>query len=90
MDRTDGAPGEKLHLLETPVGTLVLVGIAVLSSVLLCFPIWRALFFSEVPSAVPITATIVSFIVGLPMVIYMQHVIHRLSDSERTLKKLAE
>jgi signal transduction histidine kinase len=72
------------------VGTLVLVGIAVLSSVLLCFPIWRALFFSEVPSAVPITATIVSFIVGLPMVIYMQHVIHRLSDSERTLKKLAE
>ena len=86
MDRTDGAAGGKLHLLETPVGTLVLVGIAVLASVLLCFPIWRALFFS----AVPITATIVSFIVGLPLVLYMQHVIHRLYDSERTLKKLAE
>ena len=89
MDRTDGA-GEKLHLLETPVGTLVLVGIAVFSSVLLSFPIWRALFFSAVPSAVPITATIVSFIVGLPLVLYMQHVIHRLYDSERTLKKVAE
>src|SRR5690348_3606086 len=89
MDRTNGA-GEKLHLLETPVGTLVLVGIAVLSSVLLCFPIWRALFFSEVPKAVPITATIVSFVVGLPLVLYMQHVIHRLYDSERALKKLAE
>ncbi|HKW54402.1 MAG TPA: ATP-binding protein [Stellaceae bacterium] len=88
QDRTD-AP-EKLHLLETPVGTLVLVGIAVLSSVLLCFPIWRALFFGDVPRAVPITATIVSFIVGLPMVLYVQHVIHRLSDSERALKKLAE
>src|SRR6185437_11303681 len=90
MDRTDGAAGGKLHLLETPVGTLVLVGIAVLASVLLCFPIWRALFFSAVPNAVPITATIVSFIVGLPLVLYMQHVIHRLYDSERTLKKLAE
>ena len=90
MDRTDRAAIEKLHLLETPVGTLVLVGVAVLSSLLLCFPIWRALFFSAVPNAVPITATIVSFIVGLPLVLYMQHVIHRLYDSERTLKKLAE
>jgi signal transduction histidine kinase len=90
MDRTDGAAGEKPHLLETPVGTLVLVGIAVLSSVLLSSPIWRALFFSDAPRAVPITATIVSFIVGLPLVLYMQHVIHRLSDSERALKKLAE
>ena len=90
MDRTDRAASEKLRLLETPVGTPVLVGVAVLASVLLCFPIWRALFFSEVPRAVPITATIVSLIVGLPMVLYMQHVIHRLSDSERALKKLAE
>ncbi|HWG79554.1 MAG TPA: ATP-binding protein [Stellaceae bacterium] len=72
------------------MGTLALVGVAVLSSVLLCFPIWRAIFFSAVPRAVPITATVVSFIVGLPLVLYMQHLIHRLYDSQRTLKKLAE
>jgi signal transduction histidine kinase len=89
-DRTDGSAGGKLRLLETPMGTVLLVGIAVVAAVLLCFPIWRLLFFSEVPRAVPITATIVSFIVGLPMVLYMQHVIHRLSDSERALKGLAE
>ncbi|HEX6843000.1 MAG TPA: ATP-binding protein, partial [Stellaceae bacterium] len=90
MDRTDRAAGEKPRLLETRVGTLGLVGIAVLSSVLLCFPIWGALFFGDVPRAVPITATIVSFIVGLPLVLYMQHVIHRLYDSERARKRLAE
>ena len=89
-DRTDGSAAEKLRLLETPKGTVLLVGVAIVASVSLCFPIWHALFFSDVPRAVPITATIVSFIVGLPMVLYMQHVIHRLSDSERALKRLAE
>jgi signal transduction histidine kinase len=89
-DRIDSPPDVKLRLLETPKGTLLLVGIAIIASVLLCFPIWRALFFSEVPRAVPITATIVSFIVGLPMVLYVQHVIHQLADSERALKRLAE
>jgi signal transduction histidine kinase len=69
---------------------MLLVGIAIVASVLLCFPIWHMLFFSEVPRSVPITATIVSLIVGLPMVLYVQHVIHRLAESERTLKRLAE
>src|SRR5260370_533033 len=89
-DRMDGLASAKRRLLETPKGTVLLVGIAIITSVLLCFPIWHALFFSDVPRAVPITATIVSFIVGLPMVLYVQHVIHRLSDSERALKRLAE
>jgi signal transduction histidine kinase len=89
-DRIGGPAGAKLRLLETPKGTVLLVGIAVIASVLLCFPIWHTLFFSSVPRAVPITATVVSFIVGLPMVLYVRHVIHRLSDSERALKRLAE
>src|SRR5258708_24041402 len=89
-DRMDGPASAKRRLLETPKGTVLLVGIAIITSVLLCFPIWHALFFSDVPRAVPITATIVSFIVGLPMVLYVQHVIHRLSDSERALKPLAQ
>jgi signal transduction histidine kinase len=89
-DRTDGPVGAKRRLLETPKGTVLLVGTAVVASVLLCYPIWHTLFFSEVPRAVPITATIVSFVVGLPMVLYVQHVIHRLADSERALTRLAE
>jgi signal transduction histidine kinase len=80
----------KLGLLETRRGTLLLLTIAVVSSVLLTFPIWRALFFGDIPRAVPITATIVSFIVGLPLILYMQQVIHRLADSERALTRLTE
>src|SRR5216683_6728919 len=61
LDRMGGPAGAKLRLLETPKGTVLLVGIAIIASVLLCFPIWHALFFSDVPRAVPVTATIVSF-----------------------------
>src|SRR5258708_8668925 len=89
-DRMDGPASAKRRLLETPKGTVLLVGIAIITSVLLCFPIWHALFFSDVPRAVPITATIVSFIVGLPMVLYVQHVIHWLSDSQPALTRLAD
>ena len=91
-----GSPGEvapdrpRLGLIETRRGTLLLLTIAVLSSVLLTFPIWRVLFFGDIPRAVPITATIVSFIVGLPLILYMQQVIHRLADSERALTRLTE
>jgi signal transduction histidine kinase len=90
QDRVDGPAAVKLRLVETPIGTVLLVGIAIIASVLLCFPIWHALFFSAAPRAVPITAAIVSFIISLPMVLYVQHVIHRLADSERALKRLAE
>jgi signal transduction histidine kinase len=91
-----GPPGDmaadrpKLGLIETRRGTLLLLTIAVVSSVLLTFPIWRVLFFGDIPRAVPITATIVSFIVGLPLILYMQQVIHRLADSERALTRLTE
>jgi signal transduction histidine kinase len=80
----------KLGLLETRRGTLLLLTLAVVSSVLLTFPIWRVLFFGDIPRAVPITATIVSFIVGLPLILYMQQVIHHLADSERALTRLTE
>jgi signal transduction histidine kinase len=84
------ADAPKLGLLETRRGTLLLLTLAVVSSVLLTFPIWRVLFFGDIPRAVPITATIVSFIVGLPLILYMQQVIHRLADSERALTRLTE
>jgi len=89
-DRIDDPVGGTLHPLETPKGTVLLVGVAIIASVLLCFPIWHVLFFGDVPRAVPITATIVSLVGGLPMVLYVQHVIRRLSESERALKRLAE
>lgn len=81
--------GER-RLIEKRRGTLLLLTITVVSSVLLTFPIWRALFFGDIPRAAPITAMIVSFIVGLPMILYVQQVIHRLADSERALTRLTE
>jgi len=84
------AEAPKLRLLETRRGTLLLLTLAVVSSVLLTFPIWRVLFFGDIPRAVPITATIVSFVVGLPLILYMQQVIHRVADSERALTRLTE
>jgi signal transduction histidine kinase len=84
------ADAPKLGLIETPRGTLLLLTFVVASSFLLSFPIWRALFLSDIPRAMPMTASIVSFIVGLPLILYMQQVIHRRGVSERALTRLTE
>jgi signal transduction histidine kinase len=85
----DEAVPPKLRLLETRKATVLLLALTVAASTLICIPLWHAFFFTSMPRAVPITATIVSFVVGLPLILYMQHVIHCLAESERALTRLA-
>ncbi len=74
-------------LLERPAGTAALLGIIVGSAVVLSSIVWR-LLFGDLPVKVPIAATIVAPIVGLPLILYLQHVIHRLAQSQRALTLL--
>ncbi|MGO8920273.1 MAG: sensor histidine kinase [Stellaceae bacterium] len=74
-------------LLERPTGTVALLAIVVGSAVALSSLVWR-LLFGDLPVRVPITAIIVAPIVGLPLILYLQHVIHRLAQSQRALTLL--
>ena len=73
--------------LERPAGTAALLGIVLASALALAFLTWR-LLFGPVPINVPITVVIVSPIVALPLILYLQLVIHRLARSQRALTRL--
>jgi signal transduction histidine kinase len=75
-------------LLERPAGTAVLLGIVLASALALASLTW-GLLFGPVPVNVPITVVIVSPIVALPLILYLQLVIHRLARSQRALTRLA-
>ena len=73
--------------LERPAGTVALLGIIVVAAVGLSVVVWHALV-GPPPIHVPVTAGIVSPIVGLPVLLYLQHVIHHVAESERKLTRL--
>ncbi len=73
--------------LERPAGTAVLLAIVLGLALSLSALTWR-LLFGPVPLQVPIAAAIVAPIVGLPLILYLQHIIHRLAQSQRALTRL--
>ncbi len=74
--------------LVRPVGTVALLAIIVGAAMTLSMLVWQALVGTP-PLQVPITAAIVAPIVGLPLLLYLQYVIHRLAQSQRVLTQLA-
>jgi signal transduction histidine kinase len=73
--------------LEHPAATAGLLTLVVNSAVGLSLVVWHILV-GEAPRAVPITAAIVAPVVGLPLLLYLQHVIRHLACSQRTLTQL--
>ncbi len=73
--------------LEHPAATVGLLTLVVNAAVGLSLVVWHILVGAP-PRAVPITAVIVAPIVGLPLLLYLQHVIHHLARSQRTLTQL--
>jgi signal transduction histidine kinase len=73
--------------LERPSGTVALLAVVVGSAVGLSLLVWH-LLVGPVPIQVPIAAAIVSPIVGLPLLLYLQHAIHHLAQSQRVLTQL--
>jgi signal transduction histidine kinase len=74
-------------LLEMPAGTAILLAVAVGAAVLLACALWRFLV-GPVPLSVPLVATLTSVIVALPLILFLQHVIHNLAASKRDLTRL--
>jgi signal transduction histidine kinase len=65
----------------------VLLGIVMSSAMGLAALTWR-LLFGPVPINVPVTVIIVAPVVALPLILYLQLVIHRLEESRRALTRL--
>jgi signal transduction histidine kinase len=73
--------------LERPAATVAFLIVVMVSAVALSVLVWR-LIEGPAPVAVPVTATIVSPIVALPLLLFLQNVIRRLAQSQRTLTQL--
>jgi len=73
--------------LEHPAATAGLLALVVNAAVGLSLLVWHILV-GAAPREVPITAAIVAPVVGLPLLLYLQHVIHHLARSQRTLTQL--
>jgi signal transduction histidine kinase len=81
------APSLAPARIETAAATLLILGIATASAVALAAAAWRVLA-GPVPGVVPAIAAIVTPIVALPLILYLQHAIRRLSASQRALTEL--